>query len=167
MANESKTTHVSEIDKEIPILPMISGRISLSLPSVKQSSPHCLFYQPTPFTLHCCQQHRRHYNSAMQRSRTICEHNLATHLTEAVESFSYKRWIGETFANLHKESQHFDLYLGFQIHWFYCEFFKMQKSQYIFLWPLLALCQKVNIIRYVYASILIYVTEYSIRVVTM
>jgi hypothetical protein len=50
MVNESKTTYVSEIDMEIPVLPMISGRISLSLLlsnpllTVSSTSPHHALY---------------------------------------------------------------------------------------------------------------------------
>ena len=97
----SKTTYISEIDMEIPILSMNEGRISLSLLlcnpllTVSSTSPHHALLQ-------CCQLHRWRNNSALQSSRAICEHNLATQLTKAVESFSYRRWVGETFPNLHK-----------------------------------------------------------------
>lgn len=128
MANESKTTYVREIDMEIPILPMTSGRISLSLSlllsnpvlTVSSTSPHHALYIAANCTegitiLQC--------KVAGQYVSTIWQLALLKQW-----SFSYKRWVGETFANLHKESQHFDLYHGFQIHWFYCEFFKMQIS---------------------------------------
>lgn len=148
---------------EIPILPMISGRIYLSLLlsnpllTVSSTSPYHTLYIAANCTegiiIPQCKLVGQYVSTIWQLSlpkqwsHILTRDGKGRHLQTCTKKASILtctidfRFIGST------------------------EFFKIQISQYIFLWPVLALCQKVNIIRHVFAGIHIYEMQCSISVV--